>query len=364
MRSLPASRSASMATGGLLAAVLASGCGGDTGAAPIVPEAAPPSVKVVAVGRGSVARTIELPAEVRAWQQVTLHAKVPGFVKSIAVDRGDRVRAEEILAELEVPELAADVAKAHADRTLAGTLAGRVGRAHSKAPDLVVAQNVDEATAKLEVARAALSRAETLLSFATIRAPFDGVVTERFVDVGSFVPAATGTATAHTAAVVTVADFAKVRVAVGVPESETRFVQVGTAAEVKVDEAGTDAFVATVARVAWALERNTRTMMAEIDIENADLRLRPGMLAHVRLGVEAHNGVLVVPAAAVLAEKAGSFVFVLGEGDRVRRTAIKPGFDDGSHVEILEGVEEGLRVVLVGKPPLRDGQVVQPTAAQ
>ncbi|MFN2428039.1 MAG: efflux RND transporter periplasmic adaptor subunit [Candidatus Binatia bacterium] len=347
-------------------AVLSAGCSGPS-AAPVATgpnDADVRSVQVVSARRGPVGRRIVLPAEVRSWQEVTLHARVPGYVRTIAVDRGDHVKSGAVVAELEVPELAADVARARAEVALAATLSGRLGRARTKAPDLVVAQTMDEATAKLDVTRAWLARAETLLAFASIRAPFDGVVTERFVDVGAFVPAATGTATPRTAAVVTVADFGKVRIAVAVPESETSFVHNGTRGDVRIGEAGSTAYRSTaslVTRIAWTLERDTRTMMAELDLDNADHSLRPGMLVHVELEVETHEGAIVVPSRAFVVEKGGTFVFVFDGKDRVRKAAVRSGFHDGVHVEILDGVADGQQIVLLDKQVLRDGQAVQAT---
>jgi membrane fusion protein (multidrug efflux system) len=345
----------------LFALATSTGCRSSVPAAlPASSEAEAPEVTFATVETAAVQRQILLPAELRAWQEVTLHARVAGYVRTIAVDRGDRVKTGDLVAELEAPELASDVAMARANAALAARLSGRVGKAHGSAPDLVVAQSVDDAGAKLEVARAELARAETLLSFATIRAPFDGVVTERFVDPGAFVPAAVATSLPQTAAVVRLADFSRIRVAVPVPEAEAVHVRVGTRAGVRVDEAGTAPLAATVSRISWSLERDTRTMMAEVDLDNSGLGLRPGMLAHVRLSVEEHPSVPAVPASAVLREKAGTFVFLLGEDNRVRKTPVRTGFVDDALAEVLEGVEAGVRIALPSKSPLRDGMVVRP----
>ncbi|HEY2773162.1 MAG TPA: efflux RND transporter periplasmic adaptor subunit [Candidatus Binatia bacterium] len=348
-----------LAATGIAVWALAGGCGRGTTGAATAQGAAVASVQVVSPSRGPVTRSITLPGELAAWQQVTLHAKIAGYVKTISVDRGDRVTTDQVLVDLEAPELVADVAKAKADLTLATTLSSRVDRAHEKAPDLVVAENVDKATAERQVATATLARAETLLGFATIRAPFDGVVTERFVDVGAFVPAATAAAAASTAALVTIVDLGRIRVEIAVPETEASWVQPGTPTSIRVDEVPGDPINQPVTRISWALDRDTRTMTAEVDVDNPRQALRPGMLAHVTLGVQTHENALLVPAAAVVTEKAGTFAFVVGDGNRVRKTAVRTGFADDRRVEIAGGIDESVRLAISGKPPLSDGQVVQ-----
>ena len=141
---------------------------------------------------GDITRTVQLLGEVRPRQQVALYAKVGGYVKTVRVDIGDRVEAGDLLAELEVPELVADEARARAELALAELETRRAQEAHRQAPDLVPRQNVDAALAKLAVAKAQQERHATLLRFAQIRAPFAGVVSRRSVDLGAFVPAATG----------------------------------------------------------------------------------------------------------------------------------------------------------------------------
>jgi membrane fusion protein (multidrug efflux system) len=129
------------------------------------PAAAPPEVGVTSPRRGDIHRFITLPATLRANQQVTLHAKVPGYLKSIAVDRGDAVKAGQLLAELELPELVAARSRLEAEAAIAKTEADRVAAARAKAPDLVTPQAADAAAARLAVTQAALKENETMLSY-------------------------------------------------------------------------------------------------------------------------------------------------------------------------------------------------------
>ncbi|MCX7010770.1 MAG: efflux RND transporter periplasmic adaptor subunit [Kiritimatiellaeota bacterium] len=263
---------------------------------------APVNVQLVRPQRGAISRSVTLPGSVAAWQQATLYAKVGGYLKSIAVDKGDDVKAGDTLAEIEVPELLADRAKYRADVNVAEVDFKRVSEAQQKAPDLVTPQSVNDARGKFEIAQANLARIETLLGFTKIIAPFAGIITRRQVDPGAFIPAATSGSAAQNAALVTLADFSTVRVNVAVPEPEVPLVKKDAPALISFQELPGKTFTGTVARIAYALDDATRTMLAEIDLPNADHALRPGMYAIVKLGLEKHSDALLVPAAAVLVE--------------------------------------------------------------
>src|SRR5437016_3683715 len=221
-----------------------------------VSSSAPASVQVVRPHQGEITRSITLPAEIRAYQQATLYAKVAGYLKTISVDKGDEVKEGALLAEIEVPELLADRAKFKAETEVAAIDYRRVSEAQRKASDLVVPQTVDNARGKLDMAKANLERTETLLGFARIIAPFSGVVTRSMVDPGAFVPAATSGSPAQNAALITLMDFTKVRVQVAVPEPEVPLIKTGLPVRVSVEEVPKRVFDGTVARFAYALDEN------------------------------------------------------------------------------------------------------------
>ena len=177
-------------------------------------------MQVTSPRRGDIHRFVTLPGSLRANQQVTLHAKVAGYLRSISVDRGDAVKAGQVIAELDLPELAADRARHEAEVRVARAEVDRVKAAQTKAPDLLTPQAVDAAAARLAVAEAALRQNAALLAYGRITAPFAGVVTSRHVDPGAFVPAATAGANPAAAAIVSIADFSVVRAVVPVPEAE------------------------------------------------------------------------------------------------------------------------------------------------
>lgn len=323
----------------------------------------PPEVAVTSPQRGDIHRFVTLPGTVRANQQVTLHAKVAGYLKTIAVDKGDRVKAGQLLAELELPELAAERARHEAELKIAKIESQRIGGARQKAPDLITPQLADTADARLAMAQAALAQNETMLRYAKIMAPFDGVVTMRYVDAGAFVPAATASANPQAAAIVTLMDYSTVRVRVSVPEVEAARVQVGQPVVVTTDSLPGKTFRGKVSRHTGALDEATRSLIVEADLPNAELMLRPGMYASVRIGVEQHTNTLLVPAAALVREKAAGFLFLL-DGAKAKRVPVKYGFNDGTNVEILEGVAENARVLIPGKVTLANDMAVKAVEAK
>lgn len=217
---------------------------------------------------GEITRYVALPGTLRANQQVTVQARVAGFVRSITVDRGDRVSAGQTLAEIEVPELLAEKARQLAEVKVAEAEARRLETARQRSPDLVTAQSLDTATGRLEVARADLEKTSTLLRYANLTAPFSGTVTGRFVDPGAFVPAGAG---GGASAVVTLVDTTVIRALVGVPETDAVRIRPGQPVRVSVEGSGPP-LAATVSRHAGALDEDTRVRTADSQLRIARLQ--------------------------------------------------------------------------------------------
>ncbi len=317
-------------------------------------------VREVQPVRADVVRYITLPASIRANQQATLYAKVAGYLKSIAVDKGDSVKAGQKLGEIEVPELLADRVKYAAEVKVAEVELQRLSVAQKKLADLVMPQTVDEARGRFEIAQANLERTETLLRYSTLTAPFDGIVTARYLDAGAFVPSATSGSAAATAAVVTIVDLQTVRVQVPVVELEASRIARGQPVQVSVEGLPGRVFEGAVSRFSFVLDEATRTMLVEADLPNPNRELRPGMYATARLGVEKHEHALTIPVPALVTDKAGAFVFVVNDG-KATKTPIKTGFNDGAKVEVLDGLAGNEAVILVGKLMLSDGAAVNVT---
>lgn len=298
---------------------------------------------------GTIHRWVSLPSTLAPWQQATLHSKVTGYIAKVSVDKGDAVKAGQVLATLEVPELEADIAKAKAEVKAAETEVRRLHEARAKSPSLVLPQAVDDAEARLAIAKAGLERGETLIQFATIKAPFDGIITARFADPGSL-------ATANTTKLLEVTDLSTLRLQIPVTELETGLVSVGKPLKAQIDAAGATPVEASISRIAYALDPATRTMLAEADLENPGLKLRPGMYAMTRIAVEKHDNATLIPAAALVMEKTNAFVFKHSDGKAVK-TAVKPGFNDGTNVEV-PGLKPEDVLLVPGTVTLTDRQPV------
>ena len=333
-----------------------SGCDRASSSVPLTAPAV--SVQLVTPQKGEISRSITLPTyRLLPYQEATLYAKVPGYLKTITVDKGDQVKEGQLLAEIEVPELLADRVKYQAEVEVAATDYQRVTNAQKTAPDLVTPQSVDAARGKHLVAKANLERLETLLRYATISAPFSGTVTRRLVDPGAFIPAATASSAAQNAAVLTLMDFSRVRVQVAVPEPEVPLIKNGLPVQVTVTELPGRAFPGKVTRYSHALDEATKTMLTEIEIPNPEGDLLPGMYAGVKIAVQRKGEALLLPAESLVLEKNKAFVFLVADS-KARKVPVRTGFNDGISVEILEGLNPANRVVLLGKQALTDGQPV------
>jgi RND family efflux transporter MFP subunit len=210
-------------------------------------------------------------------------------------------------------------------------------------------QAIDDAEAKLAIAQAGLERSETQIQFATLKAPFDGIVTARHADVGSL-------AIANTTKLLEVTDLSTLRLQIPVTELETGLVTVGKPVKAQIDATGPTPIEASISRIAYALDPATRTMLAEADLKNPDLKLRPGMYAMTKIAVEKHDNATLIPVAALVMEKTNAFVFKHADG-KAMKTAVKIGFNDGTNVEVPELKAEDVLLV-PGTVALTDKQAV------
>jgi RND family efflux transporter MFP subunit len=361
--------------------LLAAGCSGSTEARK---EPAAPAMKVavVRVERQPLARTVTLAASLEPYEQAPLYAKVAGYVASIAVDIGDRVDEGQVLATLEIPEMAqqhaqaenqlavqrAEVSRAEAEAELRRLILERSRGLRSR--DAITAQDLDQAraeaakaSAELELARARarsaqarLGELQTLMEYARLRAPFAGIVTQRFVDRGALVQAATSSA--NVSPVVTVARTDTLRAFVDVPEPEVPFVDRADRAVLEVASLPGKRFEGVVTRVAGALDPSSRTMRTEIDFPNPDGILLPGMYGTMTIAVETHANALTLPETAVRRGKTRAVVYPL-DGNRAVERVVTTGFSSEGRVEILAGLADGERVVGSVAPGLSDGTPVE-----
>jgi RND family efflux transporter MFP subunit len=299
--------------------------------------------------KGTIHRWISLPASFAPWQQVELKSRVAGYIEKITVDKGDVVTAQQQLIQIEVPELKADLIGHRAEVAAAEIEVKRLHEARAKSPDLILPQSVDDAEAKLAIAKAGMERTNALIDLAQIKAPFAGTITDRRVDPGAFAAAGGDT-------LLQLTDVSTLRLQVPVIEIETALLKVGQQVEAKVDALGGAIVKGTITRIAGTLDAATRTMLIEADFKNDDGKLRPGMFATARIAVEQHDNATIIPVAGLVKEKANSFVFKHVDGKAVK-TAIKPGFNDGVNVEVPELKADDV-ILLPGTVTLTDKQAV------
>ena len=298
------------------------------------------TVAVAKVAVESLSRDLSLTAELRPFQEIEVMAKVAGYVKAIYVDIGDRVKKGQLLAMLEVPEMADDLARgkatlkrseaeaarareelrrAQAPHDIAHLSFTRLSQVAAQRPGLVAQQEIDDARSKdlvaeaqvaaarssieaaneqISVSQAALGRIKTMLDYARVTAPFNGVVTKRYADTGSMIQAGTASQT-QAMPLVRLSENSLLRLIVPVPESAVPTVHVGQQVEVRVPTLNR-AFSGKVARFCQQSFRPARApWIPKIDVPNPELILVPGMYAEVRLNLDRRDNVLAIPVTAV-----------------------------------------------------------------
>ncbi len=284
----------------------------------------------------------------------TAHAQVQRQAAEHELDAANLTRRRALHEANAIPEEALDEARSASAVSEAQLQIARAQVAGAEAQKQAVDADVQVAQSDVMVATANIARIGTLMQYASIRAPFAGVITVRNVDHGTFVrSAADGT----TAPLLRIAKTDRIRIVVDVPESDARFVRVGTEAIIDVKALGTGPFNATVSRTAAALEPKTRTMRAEIDIDNGDNQLIPGMYAHVTLHVQAIVDAMVIPSKAIRVQGKQVVVFVAANGI-TRSIPIKLGYDDGIWAEVKSGLSGDEQVITATSSVVAPGVAV------
>jgi RND family efflux transporter MFP subunit len=362
----------------------------------------PPRVEVVHPRRLTVAQHLQTNATLEAFEEADLFAKVSGYLSDVRVDIGDHVKAGQLLAVIDDPELKQELAEAKAqleskknslesarrqvdhnkaevalqnalakDRDQLGEGRGflsdrTLDQVHANADiakaDLGAAEaNRDLAANQVDVAAATVEKIKTLLAYTQIVAPFDGVVARRQVNRGDLVQAAaTATRTTPSAgSVFKVQRIDTIRVFCDVPENDVPQLHVGDPAIVRPSGFDGKPFIGKVTRFSLRLDPETRNMRTEIDLPNPSEQLYPGTYAQVSLEMNRHFDALTVPAAAVGSDGDGNFVYTITD-NRIRRLAVKTGLTENGRIELTAGISENTPVVASAKgvPTLRTA--VQP----
>jgi len=310
---------------------------------------------------------VVLPGTIRAFIDAPINARVNGYLKRWFVDIGAPVRAGQVLAEIETPELDQQLLQAEADRAtaranmqLAAVTAGRWQR--MRATDAVSQQEADEKSgdyaakqAIVAAAEANVARLRATTQFKSIVAPFAGVVTARRTDIGALI----NSGSANGQELFRVADSRRVRVYVDVPQSYAAVVQKGAAAELRVPERPAQAFPARVTDTSQAISESSRTMLVELEADNSKGLLLPGSYVDVHFAPAATATALRIPVSALIFRRDGLRVAVVGEAGKVEFRKISLGRDFGTEVEVVAGVTPTDRVVDNPPDSLSDGDLVR-----
>lgn len=334
----------------------------------------PSSAHVVAVARVSredLFREITVPAEFRPYNEVDVHAKVSGYVKDMKVDIGDRVRAGQLLAVLEVPELQDDLdhavaahRRAQADYREAHLAYTRLIAVNQQHPNLIAQQDLDAAEARdatadgnVAATKADVDKYRTLVGYTRITAPFGGVVTKRYADPGALIQAGTASNT-QAMPLVRVSDNTLLRLDFPVSVDYVHGIRLDAPVAVRVDSLSGRAITGRIARFSDKVDDSTRTMVVEMEVPNPSRELVPGMYATVTLKVDERPKVLSVPIEAI---PAGSrSVLRVNARDELEMRPVTLGLETSSRYEVLSGLTEG-DLVLIGNPAqLSTGQKVEP----
>lgn len=316
-----------------------------------------PSVQVLKPLRRNMTQALTLPANVSPWYQATLYAKTPGYLKWIGSDKGDTVKKGQLLAEIDSPEIEQQFRQAEADYRIKQITFTRLMNVWKEHPEVIAKQDVDVAEAAAKGAKHIMDNRRTMLAYTKVYAPFSGVITARFADPGALIQSAAASAT-QAAPLFTLMDLNTLRVYASVPQEAALLAKQGVPAIITSRDLPGQELRATITRTTNALDPATRTLLVEIDLPNPDHRLQPGMFVTTTLILKEHPQVLALPPAALLTSANDKSVFIV-EGGRAKRVPVKTGLDDGVWIEITEGLQEGMDVVVVGKSGLTDGQAIQ-----
>jgi membrane fusion protein, multidrug efflux system len=314
-----------------------------------------PRVRVASVKRAPGVRHLVLQGEARPFFEVTLYAKVAGFLHDLKVDKGDRVRKNQLIATVTAPELDQQYNAALADARNKRINAKRLT---ALAPSGVVsAQELELGQASADVADANQGALETQRGYRVIRAPFDGVVTARFADPGTLIQSAAN-GQSGAVPIVAISKGDQLRVYIYVDQASAPFVRDGDTVVVRVPERPGWSRTAKVTRTSGELSPKTRTMQTEVDIDNADGAILPGSYVEVTLSVEV-PALLEMPAEALVMRGEKTQAALVDGDQHVHFKPVVVANDDGQVVHLVSGLNDGDRVALNMGADVEDGSPLQ-----
>jgi RND family efflux transporter MFP subunit len=340
----------------------------------------PPPVDVVIARPVTAGQDLVLPGETAAWYEATIYARVNGYVAKWSVDIGDHVKKGQVLATIETPELDAELEAARAQlkasqaqveaRKAEAEFSRTTNERWRDSPKGVVSEQEREAkkadyessearlyaaNAQVNLDKSKVDQYSALAEFKLVRAPFDGTITERKIDIGNLVTAGSGSTTTP---LYRMAQTDPLRIFVDVPQSASgELMRAGVPAEIRATGAVGGVFSGKIARSAESINAQARTMRVEVDMPNADHLLVPGMYVNVAFKLRP-RGLVEVPAAALIFRASGTQVAQVDASGKVRFADVMIARDNGSLVELASGVKPGDKLVLNISSQIAAGQTV------
>jgi membrane fusion protein (multidrug efflux system) len=326
-----------------------------------------PSVAVIFPDPGVLSATIDLPGRLEAYYRAPIFARVNGYLKSWRADIGARVKAGEVIAEIDAPDLDQQLLQARADlaNQQASAKLSEVTLARRKtliASNFVSMQEIDERTADLSnknasvnASQANVERLEALAGFKKITVPFDGIVTARSTDVGALINAGGGSGPP----MFVISDIGKLRVYVNVPQTYVPAIRIGAKAVISVPEYKDRTFDAMVEASAQSVDVNSGTTQMQLALDNAAGELMPGAFTNVRLSLQRDGVPLNIPASALVFDQNGLRVATVGPDDRVLFKTVKIARDLGRNIELASGVSLEDRIINAPPDGIVDGDQVR-----
>ena len=335
-------------------------------------DQATPTVAVIQPDAKVLNATLDLPGRMEAYSRAPIFARVSGYLKSWSVDIGARVKAGQVIAEIEAPDLDQQLLQARAD--LASQQAGAklseatlTRRKSLIASNFVSMQEIDERTADLSNKNAAVNsgqanveRLEALAAYKKISVPFDGVVTSRDTDVGALINAGGGAGPA----MFVISDISKLRVYVNVPQNYVPAIRIGAKAVISVPEYPNRTFLATVEASSQSVDVGSGTTRMQLGLDNADGALMPGGYAGVRLSLQRDTVPLHIPASALIFNQNGLRVATVGPDDKVLFKTVTIARDLGRDIELASGLSLEDRVIVAPPDGIADGDPVRVAGAK
>src|SRR3954462_15991200 len=335
-------------------------------------DQAVPSVAVTLPNAKALNATIDLPGRLEAYYRAPIFARVPGYLKSWSADIGAKVKAGQVIAEIEAPDLDQQLLQARADlasqESSAKLSEATLTRRKSLiASNFVSMQEIDERSADLSNKKAAVKsgqanveRLEALAGYKKITAPFDGVVTSRDTDVGALINAGGGSGPA----MFVVSDIKKLRVYVNVPQSYVPAIRIGAKAVISMPEYPNRTFDATVEASSQSVDVGSGTTRMQLALDNPKSELMPGGYANVRMSLQRDSQPLHIPASALIFNQSGLRVATVGPDDKVLFKTVTIARDLGRDIELGSGIAADDRVIVAPPDGLADGDQVRVAGAK